>query len=722
VTYHIMVAAAFGSGGTLTLQVSAALPPANDDFDHATHIASLPFTNTLDTTGATSAPDDPTTCGGTQQSVWYSFRPAVNETIFASTSSNGGFSTTSAYTGSRNALTQVACGNFSAATWVASAGVTYHIMVTSSSGGSPGTLTLQVTGALPPTNDNFGHATVVTAGLPFTTTEDVSGATTAANDPAACGGTKNSVWFRFTPTVSETFIADTTGSTYQPAVSVFTGAPGSLHPIACSGFTPFPRPAVKWAGIAGVTYHLMVVDGSPFGNATSKQLTLTLSGKAPPPNDDFNHATVIPALPATVTTDASGATTAPDDPTACGGPPDSSVWFNFTPTTNELVVADTNGSTYQPAVSVWTGARGALVNVTCGNFFQPASWQATAGVTYHLMVANSSLFGSAPAGQLTLHLQGLLAPPNDDISHATVIPRLPFNDTLDTTAATTSPSDPAACDNTVNATVWYKFTAPASGIISLDTAGSNYQTAVSAYSGSPGALLQIACGVNATNIFAVSKGTTYYFMVAAFPQQGGSLHFRVNVKPDVPANGPCTTLLTGQVRGSVTVNSGVTCVGNATVFGGVTVLPGGQLLMINATVNGSVTSEGASALAICNSSIAGQVSVRKSTGLVLIGDGGDGIGPCLGNKIGAGLAIGGTAADANTSGIELGGNTVGGQVTVSGNSPDPATVLASEDAGIEIEGNHVSANLACSHNSVAPGNDGLRNTVGGVESDQCAGL
>jgi hypothetical protein len=158
------------------------------------------------------------------------------------------------------------------------------------------------------------------------------------------------------------------------------------------------------------------------------------------------------------------------------------------------------------------------------------------------------------------------------------------------------------------------------------------------------------------------------------------------------------------------------------VTGSVAVLPGGQLLMINATVNGSVSSDGAASVAICNSSIAGQLTVRKSTGLVLIGDGGDGIGPCLGNKIGAGITIGGSPADANTSGIELGGNTVGGGVTVSANHPDPATVLAAEDAGIEIEGNHVNANLVCNQNSVAPGNDGLRNTVGGVESDQCAGL
>jgi hypothetical protein len=47
--------------------------PPNDDCANATLIASLPFSDTVDTTTATSAPGDPSQCyGGVgTHSVWY---------------------------------------------------------------------------------------------------------------------------------------------------------------------------------------------------------------------------------------------------------------------------------------------------------------------------------------------------------------------------------------------------------------------------------------------------------------------------------------------------------------------------------------------------------------------------------------------------------------------------------------------------------------------------
>lgn len=711
VTYHIMVAA-FGSGGTLGLSLTVAPRPANDDVNHATAITSLPYSASLDTTGATSTADDPSSCGGTKNSVWYSFKAPVNETVFVNT--NGGANgVASAYTGARGSLNQVACGdNFNPAEWVAKAGVTYRIMIVTS-GSFFGPVDLVVTAALPPTNDDFNHSTAVGA-LPFTTSEATSGATAAPDDPTSCGSSKNSVWFAFTPSVTETFLADARTSNYTAGISVYTGSRGSLNQVVCAGGFPPAAPTAKWAGTAGVTYRIMVADASNFGVSMNDQLTLTVTGKLPPANDDFDHATVVPSLPFTDTIDASGATSAADDPTSCLGGTDSSVWYDVTASIDELIVADSNAS-----IGVFAGSRGSLQQVACGSFFQAASWHAVAGVKYHVMLANTPFFG--PAGLFTLHLQGVLPPANDDITHATVITRLPFTDNIDTTAATSAPGDPS-CVASSSSTVWYRFTAPATGIVALDGNGSNYPATVSAYTGTPGSLTQVACGLPSTNLFGVQKGTTYYFMVGSAFGIGGALQFHVTVRPDVPANGPCTTFLTGKIVNSVSVGSGVTCIGNASVGGGITVSPGGQLLMIHATVNGSVTSDGAEALAICDSTIGGQVMVRKSTGLVLIGDGGDGTGPCKGNKIGGTILVGGSVTDGNTSGVEVGGNTVSASVTVSGNTPDPATVLSPEDAGIEIEANHIGAGLSCNQNGVMPVNDGLVNTVTGIRAGQCAGL
>jgi len=80
--------------------------------------------------------------------------------------------------------------------------------------------------------------------------------------------------------------------------------------------------------------------------------------------------------------------------------------------------------------------------------------------------------------------------------------------------------------------VWYRFTAPASGPLSVNTYGSNYDTLLAAYAGSCPALTQVACNddsVGATSrvAFQAVAGTTYYFQVTAYRNDGGMLVVQV---------------------------------------------------------------------------------------------------------------------------------------------------------------------------------------------------
>lgn len=131
-----------------------AAPPDNDDFDAATPVPTLPFTDTEDTTEATTAADDPD-CFGNGHSVWYEFTPSENLTVGATTSGSDYDTTLSAYTGTRGSLNQVACnddsdGLQSRILFEATAGTTYWLMVASCCGGPGGQLVLNVTEAPPP--------------------------------------------------------------------------------------------------------------------------------------------------------------------------------------------------------------------------------------------------------------------------------------------------------------------------------------------------------------------------------------------------------------------------------------------------------------------------------------------------------------------------------------------------------------------------------------------
>jgi hypothetical protein len=122
-------------------------------------------------------------------------------------------------------------------------------------------------------------------------------------------------------------------------------------------------------------------------------------------------------------------------------------------------------------------------------------------------------------------------PINDDFDAAIVIPDLPFFDSQDTRCATPGFDDPSCVGS--GPSVWYSYTPTTTHSISADTFGSDYDTTLSAYTGTRGALTQIACNDDSGSlqsriIFEVVAGQTYQFMVGAFASGlGGHLQFSI---------------------------------------------------------------------------------------------------------------------------------------------------------------------------------------------------
>jgi hypothetical protein len=131
-------------------------------------------------------------------------------------------------------------------------------------------------------------------------------------------------------------------------------------------------------------------------------------------------------------------------------------------------------------------------------------------------------------------LPTLVPPPNDAFGSAAVAAALPFTATLSTVEATGAVDDPFCFGN--HASVWYSFTPIVSSSITADTFGSDYDTSVSAYTGTQGALTSLACnddagaGVQSEVRLPVSAGTTYYFMVAGLGV-AGNLVFNLDAAP-----------------------------------------------------------------------------------------------------------------------------------------------------------------------------------------------
>ncbi len=143
-----------------------------------------------------------------------------------------------------------------------------------------------------------------------------------------------------------------------------------------------------------------------------------------------------------------------------------------------------------------------------------------------------------------------LRPANDDFASA-LTPMLPLSGLVANEGATTEPGEPLVCDDPdvtgvspIGATVWYGFTPSESVPVRVDTAGSNFDTILSVYTGaSLGSLTQVACddddGVTtfqASLDFNAVGGTTYWVQVGGWDGSYGVVN--LNVIDDPGADPP----------------------------------------------------------------------------------------------------------------------------------------------------------------------------------------
>jgi hypothetical protein len=136
------------------------------------------------------------------------------------------------------------------------------------------------------------------------------------------------------------------------------------------------------------------------------------------------------------------------------------------------------------------------------------------------------------------------------------------------------------------------------------------------------------------------------------------------------------------------------------------------LFIGSSTIGGDIVAEAPNLLGMCDTQLLGGVTVLNATSFVVIGDPGDD--GCPGNGVGGSIIL-----DDNRGGLELEFNQVGGSVLVdhtSGAGPFP------DDTQPEIVNNTIGGDLSCSGNVPPPTNRGQPNIVTGVKTGQCADI
>ena len=263
------------------------------------------------------------------------------------------------------------------------------------------------------------------------------------------------------------------------------------------------------------------------GSIHSLGLKLTLS-----PNDDFADAITISGASGQTTGSNVDATKEQGEWNHANGSGSKSVWWRWTApadgcatvSANDVGGGSSGGGT---SIAVYTGTSVNSLTEVVSNpsmHFPTVDFGATAGTTYHIAV---DVANYSPGGDIVLNWSLGAPVPNDDFADATVISGASGQTTGSNVDATKEePDEPDHAGNPGGKSVWWRWTAPASGCVTIDTFGSDFDTLLAVYvNDTP--LQEVVSNDGSLNHspqscvgFCATGGTTYYIAVDGCVEPG----------------------------------------------------------------------------------------------------------------------------------------------------------------------------------------------------------
>jgi hypothetical protein len=307
---------------------------------------------------------------------------------------------------------------------------------------------------------------------------------------------------------------------------------------------------VRFAATTSTVYRIRV-DG--FSGAAGT-INMHLYQAPPPANDNFANAIVLSTQNASRSGDTNdGATLETGEAeTVADADAGASVWYRWMAPVTGRVTIDTATSEFDTLLGVYTGTPvDVLVEVVSNDDAKATQtsvvrFSATAGTVYRIRVDG---FAQA-TGTINLHLVEVLpaaSPANDDFASAVPLTFAPGEMTTtrsgDTNAGAALETSEAAlvAGEPASGSVWYRWTAPVSGTVTIDTSTSGFDTLLGAYTGpSVDALTVVASNddvgktdLTSTVRFQATLGTTYRIRVDGYAGATGAitLHLSENLPP-----------------------------------------------------------------------------------------------------------------------------------------------------------------------------------------------
>jgi hypothetical protein len=272
---------------------------------------------------------------------------------------------------------------------------------------------------------------------------------------------------------------------------------------------------------------------------------------AAPTNDAFDAATELSGREASASGTNKDATKEAGEPAHAGKTGGASVWYRWTAPASGKATVSTCDSDFDTLLGVYTGgAVNALTEVAanddaCG-LRSSVSFQAVQGATYRIAIDGlNAVIG-------TFELLVSLAPANDDFANAEAISGESGSVAGTTVGASRQPGEP----DYLEASVWYRWTAPSNGWATFELCGSGFYAPLHAFTGATLETLQLAdtwysyCADDASRItITATEGVTYSIPVSAYEGTGDfTLKWNRNPPPPEPPYNNVEPTITGTPR------------------------------------------------------------------------------------------------------------------------------------------------------------------------------
>ncbi len=387
-----------------------------------------------------------------------------------------------------------------------------------------------------PANDDIANAISLTG-----TAGSVSGSNTDASaelgEPLVIDGASvgRSVWCRWTASRNGKWSFNTLGSSFNTAIAVYGDANFSAPPLAANNDIDVGEISSQLSiqATTGATYFIRIA------GVNASQGDLVLNWLPAPANDDFVNSVTISGETGTIKGSNIGASLEFNEPSVPLARPRStgaSVWYRWTAPRSGLVFFDTAESNFDTILAVFTGdALDALTVVGATDDSAPdgssmVSFQPSAGTTYSIAVYSRGV--PLVTDRFTIrwaYIPGA-APANDNFAQAQQLSGDVGSVYGVNFGATREPGEFShASTNTIGASVWYSWTAPASGIVIFDALGSSFNNRLACYSGNSVANLTLITNneVSGSGPFSapVTAGTAYRVVVDGYLDLRGNPPF-----------------------------------------------------------------------------------------------------------------------------------------------------------------------------------------------------